>query len=114
MITHSSIAFGETFPAAVTIAEIVVVRREDGSATGFNIFVTVNMWASDAARLSQSDTIKRLKIMFSDTSPPNYQELFCPIGLVFAMGKFKAGGHVITAIENAMITLPEWLGGVIT
>ena len=114
MITHSSIAFGETFPAAVTEIESVVVRTMEGSATGFNIYVTVNMWANDTARISKSDTIKRLKIMFSDVLPQNYQGLCLPISTIFAMDKFKSGGHVITATENALITLPEWLGGAIT
>lgn len=115
MITHSTVAYGHSFGAAVSKISMVVIRKND-SASGMAIAVDVETWATESASTAGADKLFKRKVVFADTFRPTMKTLHLPLNTVFRVGvdKFKSNGKVTLAIEEALITLPEWSGGVIT
>ena len=113
MITFSTTKYGQVFPAAVSIIDLIVVRADD-SIAGFMISIEVKTYATDAARIAGADHISENRVLFKEVLPVNLVIPGLPVSDIFDGEKFGHGGKVELVIQEAMLTLPMWAGGIIT
>jgi len=110
MIKASINEFGQLFPNAVVAIEKIVIRRSPTAKSGYVIVAITKAWASKEAMNNNAQHIKSITHIISEC-----EESAAPAGHV-SMSKIvdgKAGLCIIEDIEEALLTLPQFVGATI-